>query len=151
VNIAFRRARLTARGGFHGVGELEFARGKFVIDDGTGLTNHFTTAGGRVVYDPLAAVTYAVPAERLTQDWFRSKASWKAVAELARSGSLTPEEATERWQRVKDFFFACPPAERTIRALVLSQNDPKRFQEQISAVYDTLSCLLSGIGEADYD
>jgi glucosyl-dolichyl phosphate glucuronosyltransferase len=108
-------------------------------------------SSGRVVYDPLAAVDYLVPADRLIPEWFRRRAAWRAVSDLLQSPPPTVAALAERWQTVKDFFFDCPPTERTIRGLVLRQDDPRRFQQQISAIYDSLFCLLSGFGEPDYD
>jgi hypothetical protein len=115
------------------------------------ISSKYLPFTGRAAYDPLAAVDYLVPADRLIPEWFRSNAAWRAVSDLLRSPSPTPAAVAERWRAVKDFFFDCPPSERTIRGLVLRQDDPRRFQQQISAIYDSLFCLLSGIGETDYD
>jgi glucosyl-dolichyl phosphate glucuronosyltransferase len=151
VNIAFRKASVEALGGFRPAGKRTPASETIEFGEAPELIDQIMAPAGRAVYDPLAAVDYLVPADRLDQAWFRSKAAWRAVSDLARVAAPTPAAVAERWQAVKDFFFECPPSERTIRGLVLRQDDPRRFQQQISAIYDSLFCLLSGIGEADYD
>ena len=142
VNIAFRRDQLVALGGFRGAEDRR---------PGSSPLDRLAAEGRRAIYDPQAIADYAVPADRLTQDWFRSRAAWRAVADLMQSRSNGSADPSERWRALKQFFFECPPAERTVRGLVLTQQDPRRFQEQVSAVYDTLYCLLSGVGESDYD
>jgi glucosyl-dolichyl phosphate glucuronosyltransferase len=151
VNIAFRKTSLEALGGFRNVAEGRPASEAIVLRRAPELIDQITTSAGRAIYDPLAAVDYLVPADRLSQQWFRGQAAWRAVADLAAMASPTATVAAERWQAVKDFFFECPPAERTIRGLVLRQDEPRRFRAQIDAVYDSVFCLLSGIGESDYD
>jgi glycosyltransferase involved in cell wall biosynthesis len=145
VNIAYRK---NALGGFRRGAERTPAS---AVGQEPDPIAEITGSGGRAVYDPLAAVDYLVPADRLIPEWFRSNAAWRAVSDLLRSPWPTPAAVAERWRAVKDFFFECPPSERTIRGLVLPQDDPRRFQQQISAIYDSLFCLLSGIGETDYD
>jgi hypothetical protein len=147
VNIAYCKATLNALGGFRRRAEGTPASLAQEPESIAGITG----SGGRAVYDPFAAVDYLVPADRLIPEWFRRDAAWRAVSDLMRSPRPTPAAVAERWRAVKEFFFDCPPTERTIRGLVLPQGDPRRFQQQLSAVYDTLFCLLSGIGETDYD
>jgi glucosyl-dolichyl phosphate glucuronosyltransferase len=149
VNIAFRRASVEAGGGFRALADARplgaaIALPPLPIDE-------IAASIERAVYDPLAAVDYRVPADRLRQQWFRMRAAWQAVADLARAPAPTPAATAQRWQRVKDFFFGCPPSERTIRGLVLEQQDPQHFRGQMAAIYDSLFCLLSGVSEADDD
>lgn len=148
VNIAYCKATLEALGGFH---RAALRTPLSAVGPEPQPIDEITSSGGRAVYDPLAAVDYLVPADRLIPEWFRRNAAWRAVSDLLRLPPPTAAALGERWRAVKDFFFDCPPTERTIRGLVLRQNDPRRFQQQITAIYDSLFCLLSGIGEPDYD
>jgi glucosyl-dolichyl phosphate glucuronosyltransferase len=148
INIAYCKATVDALGGFRRAPERTPATALGLESE---PIDQITSSGGRAVYDPLAAVDYLVPVDRLIPEWFRSNAAWRAVSDLLRSPWPTPAVVAERWRTVKDFFFDCPPTERTIRGLVLRQDDPRRFQQQISAIYDGLFCLLSGVGETDYD
>jgi hypothetical protein len=127
VNIAYRT---NALGGFHRAAERTPAS---AVGQQPEPIAEITGSGGRAVYDPRAAVDYLVPADRLIPEWFRSNAAWRAVSDLLRSPWPTPAAVAERWRAVKDFFFECPPSERTIHGLVLRQDDPRRFQQQISA------------------
>jgi hypothetical protein len=152
VNIAFRKAAVEALGGFrHADDHPPAGAAAIAVGSGPDLIDRIEAPPARSVYDPWAVVDYPVPAERLCQEWFRRRAAWRAVAELARVPRPTPAVVAERWQAVKDFFFACPPTERTVRGLVLHQDDPRRFRRQVAAIYDSVFCLLSGTGEPDYD
>jgi hypothetical protein len=151
VNIAFRKASVEASGGFRSAADGTPVGTAIALRHAEEPIDDIATSIGRAVYDPLAAVDYLIPADNLRQQWFRSRMAWRAVADLARGPSPAPGALAERWQSVKDFFFGCPPSERTIRGLVLEHQDPQRFRAQMSAVYDGLFCLLSGVGETDYD
>jgi glucosyl-dolichyl phosphate glucuronosyltransferase len=151
VNIALRKASVEAQGGFRSAADGTPAGAAIALRDVQEPIDQITTSVGRAIYDPLAAVDYLIPANRLRQQWFRSNAAWQAVRDLARAPSPSPAALAERWESVKDFFFECPPSERTIRGLVLEKQDPQRFRAQIAAIYDGLFCLLSGISETDYD
>ena len=150
VNIAYRKA--SGDGG----GELPRLNGPSpaagAADDAeSAFLDRVVAVAGRQVYDPLAAAEFRVPADWLTQEWFRKRAAWRAVADFARAAPENAAEVAERWQAVKNFFFELPPSERTVRGLALRQDDPRRFRRQISAVYDSTYCLLAGIGENEYD
>ena len=68
----------------------------------------------------------------------RTLAEMRAAAELS-------------WERLKGYLASCPPADRTMRALVIPQATPGGLAYQLSAVYETLVVLLSGQAEADVD
>ena len=149
VNIAYRKAQVNRStpcraesGGFAGTAA-----------DGSplALPAPISAAQAGRVYDPLAAAELLIPDDWLTQAWFRKKAAWRAVADFARAAPANDAEIAERWRAVKKFFFECPPDERTVRGLVLRQDDPHRFRQQIAAVYDSTYCLLAGLGEDEYD
>lgn len=141
VNIAYRKTGISG-------GQLRRLDGGALP---AAAARAMTAVEGRQVYDPLAAAEFLVPAEWLTQEWFRKQAAWRAVADFACAAPANAAEVAERWRAVKNFFFECPPTERTVRGLVLRQDDPDRFRRQISAVYDSTYCLLAGIGEDEYD
>lgn len=150
VNIAYRKAGVNGGGKLHRLGGCSFAASA-ANESGLAFLDEISTAAGGQVYDPLAAAEFLVPADWLTQEWLRRKAAWRAVADFARAAPANAAEVAERWRAVKNFFFECPPTERTVRGLVLRQDDPRRFRQQISAVYDSTYCLLAGIGENEYD
>jgi len=146
VNFAVQAASIAAMDGF--AADHSALR---IINDETALVQRVRAGGAKLLYDPAAAVDYPVLAEHTKQSWFRRRAAWRAVSDALKAPSpdmLTPEE---RWQRVKDFIFEAPPTDRTVRALVLEQRDPVRFQGQVAAIEHLLRCLLDGIGEPDDD
>ena len=144
VNLACRKPA-AGKGDVHPAGRNgAAAEGSELLLDG------IAAPGGGQVYDPHAAAEFVVPADWLSQQWFRRKAAWQAVADFSRAAPAAADVA-ERWQAVKDFFFECPPSERTIRGLILRQDDPRRFRQQIAAIYDSTYCLLAGLGEDAYD
>ena len=149
VNMAYCKATLEALGGFH---RAALRTPLSAVGPAPQPIDEITSSGGKAVYDPLTTVGCStVPTDRLIPEWFRRNAAWRAVSDLLRLPPPTAAALGERWRAVKDFFFDCPPTERTIRGLVLRQDDPRRFQQQITAIYDSLFCLLSGIGKPDYD
>jgi hypothetical protein len=151
VNMAFRTDVAMALGGFAmPLGYMPTPDGS-VAGDERRLLDRIAAAAGRVVFAPAATVDYAIPEDCLTQDWFRRRAAWQAVHDLAGSTLPTGDENVARWQNLKDFFYGCPPADRTIRSLVLDVPDPRRFEAQVTAIYDCITCLLSGATERDDD
>lgn len=150
-NIAFATDVLKRIGGFpnsvstYGTTELLEA------DVVRRLHERIARADAHTVYTPDAVVEIDMPASRITQSWIRRQAAWRAVAEFADFGPLRAEDAAARWQSVKNFFYELPPIDRTVRGLVLAEEDSHRFRHQVSAVYDTVSCILSGIDEHEDD
>ena len=143
VNIAFRTSNAGALNRF--TQARAFSTGL--------LTDTFTCDAGYGadpdIYDPLATVEYRITSKSLDQRQFRTRAARRAIAGILRSKPAPAETVDEAWRAAKAFFMACPPSDRTVRALVLSQNDPNGFASQLRAIHDVFLSLLSGISEAD--
>jgi hypothetical protein len=140
VNLAVRRDAVAGSGGF---GRLP--------DDAMIPARGLIGKGGEAFFEPAASVTLGIPASHVTQGWFRRQAAWRATRDAARSPAPESDAVAARWDAVKQYLYACPPGERTLRALVLEQSDADRFAQQVTAVYDSVSCLLAGAGEPYFD
>lgn len=151
ANIAYRVNALREVGGFSTALGRVGSGASLMSNDETELEGRIHAAGGRTGYTPRAEVEHFVPAERLTQDWFRRRVAWQAVSDFVRTPREMQSAAGASWLRLKDYLASCPPAERTMRALVLPQTDPGQFAYQMSAIYETIIALLSGQSEAEVD
>jgi glucosyl-dolichyl phosphate glucuronosyltransferase len=108
-------------------------------------------AGGLIGYTPHAPAIHFVPSERLTQEWFRRRCAWQAVSDFVHKPKAMATGAVQSWERLKGYLLSCPPADRTMRALLMPQESPDGLAYQLSAVYETMVVLLSGQAEADAD
>ncbi|HWL83076.1 MAG TPA: glycosyltransferase [Roseomonas sp.] len=150
ANIAYRTEVLRRFGGF----DVSLGRvgsgSSLMSNEEVALTDRIKAHGGRVVYDPIAAVDHLVEAARLRQSWFRRRVAWQAVSDRVRGAVSSEAVDVERaWNDIKDFFLHCPPSERTVRALALQQNDPGMFRWQLATIYNFTSVMLSGMHEVD--
>ncbi|HEX4295249.1 MAG TPA: glycosyltransferase family 2 protein [Rhizomicrobium sp.] len=144
TNIAFRVDALKAAGGF--AVHLGRTRGgqALLSNDETDVIERMTAAGAKLVYSPRAAVEHLVPAERLTQAWFRRRVAWQAVSDYLLDSQATFDKAPNYWRGVTEFFARLPPKYRTPRGLYVDQTDPEMFRLQMSALYNFTVVLLSG-------
>ncbi|PHK93197.1 glycosyltransferase [Pseudoroseomonas rhizosphaerae] len=152
ANIAYRTATLRQLGGFDvSLGRVGSGN-SLMSNEEVALTDHIRAQGGRVVYDPVAAVDHLVEPARLRQEWFRRRVAWQAVSDRVRAATTEEGPDVERiWSDIKDFFLHTPPAERTVRALALHQDDPGRFRWQLATIYNFTTIMLSGVHEVDDD
>jgi glycosyltransferase involved in cell wall biosynthesis len=144
TNIAFRVEALKAVGGF--AVHLGRTRGgqALLSNDETDVIERMTADGAKLVYSPRASVEHLVPAERLTQAWFRRRVAWQAVSDYLLNSQAAFDNAPNYWRGVTDFFARLPPKYRTPRGLYVDQGDPEMFRLQISALYNFTIVLLSG-------
>lgn len=149
ANISYRTEQLRQAGGFSTALGRVGSGAALMSNEETELADRIGAAGGLVGYAPDAEVEHFVPADRLSQDWFRRRIAWQAVSDFVRSPEVMRAAAPDAWQRVKTFLAACPPADRTLRALALPQAESRIFGHQMSAVYETIVALLSGVPEPD--
>ena len=148
VNIAYRSEALRRAGGFNTALGRVGAGASLMSNDETELEDRILAGGGLSGYTPHAEVEHFVPADRLTQEWFRRRMAWQAVSDFVRAPQHKRAAAADSWQRLKDYLASCPPADRTMRALVLPQAEAGAFIVQMSAVYETMVALL---GHAETD
>jgi glucosyl-dolichyl phosphate glucuronosyltransferase len=144
TNIAFRVEALKAVGGF--AVNLGRTRGgqALLSNDETDVIERMTAKGGKLVYSPDAAVGHLVPAERLTQAWFRRRVAWQAVSDYVLDSPGMFEKAPDYWRGVTEFFARLPPQHRNPRGLYAEQHDPEMFRMQMSALYNFTVALLAG-------
>jgi GT2 family glycosyltransferase len=151
ANISYRADRLREAGGFSTALGRVGGGAALMSNDETELADRIRANGGLTGYAPRAEVEHFVPAERLTQEWFRRRIAWQAVSDFVHAPQHMQAAAGDAWQRLKGYLASCPPADRTLRALATPQADPGRFAYQMSAVYETIVALLSGHPEPDAD
>jgi glycosyltransferase involved in cell wall biosynthesis len=144
TNIAFRVEALKASGGFSV--NLGRTRGgqALLSNDETDVIDRMTAKGGKLVYSPGAFVSHLVPAERLTQAWFRRRVAWQAVSDYVLDQQALFEKAPNYWRGVTEFYARLPPQHRTPRGLYVDQTDPEMFRMQMSALYNFTVALLAG-------
>jgi len=144
TNIAFRVEALKAVGGF--AVNLGRTRGgqALLSNDETDVIERMTAKGAKLVYSPSAAVSHLVPAERLTQAWFRRRVAWQAVSDYMLDSPGLFEKAPDYWRGVTEFFARLPPQHRNPRGLYVEQHDPEMFRMQMSALYNFTVALLAG-------
>ena len=149
TNIAFRLEALKAVGGFPV--HLGRKRGgqALLSNDETEVIGKIAAKGGRLIYAPDAAVEHLVPAERLTQSWFRRRAVWQAVSDYMLDSEHAFEHAPDYWCGVTQFFARLPPKLRTPRGLYVDQREPDMFGMQVLALYNFTIALLSGFNGLD--
>jgi len=149
TNIAFRVDVLKAVGGFPV--HLGRKRGgqALLSNDETEVIGKIAAKGGRLIYAPDATVEHLVPAERLTQSWFRRRAVWQAVSDYLLDPERAYENAPDYWRGVTQFFARLPPKYRTPRGLYVDQREPDMFDMQMSALYNFTTALLSGFNGFD--
>ncbi len=151
ANISYRTERLRLAGGFSVALGRVGDGAALMSNDELEVADRIHAAGGLTGYTPRAEVEHFVPAERLTQDWFRRRIAWQAVSDFVHAPRVMQEGGAEAWQQLKDYLATCPPADRTMRALAIPQTDPDDFAAQMAAVKNTLMALLSGQPDADAD
>ena len=118
-------------------------------NDETEVIGKIAAKGGRLIYAPDAAVEHLVPAERLTQSWFRRRAVWQAVSDYMLDPERAYDNAPDCWRGVTQFFARLPPKYRTPRGLYVDQHEPDMFDMQMSALYNFTTALLSGFNGFD--
>jgi hypothetical protein len=117
------------------------------IEDGSPLLDSSRDAEAGVFYCPSAVVQRHIPVQSLTQDWFRRRAAWQAALDRQLGPAPPASAVTERWKSAKVFLYESAPHERTIRGLIVSQDNARRFRQQVFAIYDSVYCFLSGVRE----
>ena len=100
--------------------------------------------GWCLVYAPKAVVDHLVPAERLTQTWFRRRTAWQAVSDYLLDSAGLFDKAPGYWRGVTEFYARLPPKYRTPRGLYVEQDDPEMFKMQLSAIYNFTVVTLTG-------
>lgn len=149
TNIAFRVDALKSVGGFPV--HLGRKRGgqALLSNDESDVIERMAAKGGRLAYAPEAVVDHLVPADRLTQSWFRRRAAWQAVSDYLADAARAFENAPKYWKGVTNYYARLPAQYRTPRGLYMDQQDPEMFQMQISALYNFTVALLAGFRGVD--
>jgi glycosyltransferase involved in cell wall biosynthesis len=149
TNIAFRVEALRAAGGFSV--HLGRTRGgqALLSNDETDVIERMSARGARLIYAPGAAVEHLVPAERLTQAWFRRRVAWQAVSDYLLDPERVYEKAPGYWRGVTEFYARLAPQYRTPRGLYAEQSEPDMFRMQMNALYNFTVVTLSGFRGLD--
>jgi glycosyltransferase involved in cell wall biosynthesis len=149
TNIAFRVEALKAVGGFPV--DLGRKRGgqALLSNDESEVIEKMARKGARLIYAPEAVVEHLVPAERLTQSWFRRRAVWQGVSDYLMDSERAFEKAPGAWRGVTRFFAQLPPKYRTPRGLYVDQDNPDMVAQQMQALYNFTMAMLSGFNGLD--
>jgi glycosyltransferase involved in cell wall biosynthesis len=149
ANVSYRRDALLAVGGFsQALGRIGSGI-SLMSNDETELAERLAKAGGEMGYAPTAAVEHLVDLSRLNQNWFRRRIAWQAVSDYVRAPSELRDSTAERWRDLRIFLAHQPPHLRTLRALTVDRDQAGDLRWQMSAVYGSIVCLLSGVGDSD--
>lgn len=144
TNVAFRVDALKAAGGF--IVHLGRKGGGHALlsNDESDVIERMAQDGARLIYAPEVVVQHLVPADRLTQCWFRRRAAWQAASDYLMDTERFFAGAANGWRGVTAFYARLPPKDRTPRGLYVEQETPEMFAMQMSALYNFTIALLSG-------
>jgi glycosyltransferase involved in cell wall biosynthesis len=150
TNIAFRVEALKAAGGFpvH-LGRTESGKVLLSNDETEVIARMGAISGHRLAYAPDAAVEHLVPAERLSQPWFRRRVAWQAVSDYILDPARFFETAPDLWNGVTNYYAHIAPKYRSPRGLYMHHRDPVMFEMQMTALYNFSIALLAGFRGLD--
>ncbi len=144
TNIAFRVKDILEAGGFN-VNLGRIGSGSVLLsNEEILLINHLREKGKEMVYHPFAVVKHLVPADRLTQNWFRKRVAWQAISDYMMNPEKSMKEAINRRNEIIEYFFDLPPKYININGLFVKEDYPERFKKQMRAIRILLLFLLSG-------
>lgn len=144
TNVAFRVDALKEAGGFSTNLGRTGSGHSLLSNDENDVIARMGAKGGRLIYVPDAVVEHLVPAERLTQTWFRRRVAWQAASDYLLDPVRQFNQASNYWNGVTEYYARLPPKYRNPRGLYVHQSDPEMFRIQISALYNFTIALLSG-------
>jgi glycosyltransferase involved in cell wall biosynthesis len=149
TNIAFRSDALRSVGGFPTHLGRNRGGAALLSNDESDVIEKLMAKGARLIYAPEAVVHHLVPAERLTQSWFRRRAAWQGASDYLMDPDRAFENAPNYWRGVTQYFARLPPKDRTPRGLYVDHHDPDMFGMQVAALYNFTIALLSGFNGLD--
>lgn len=149
ANISYRIEALRSAGGFSVALGRVGSGISLMSNDETELADRLSAQGWTATYAGRAEVLHLVDPSRTTQAWFRRRVAWQAVSEYVRAPEAVRGGADAAWREVKRYFAHLHPADRTVRALALPQKTPEELRWQMSAIYNTIVCLLSAVEDPD--
>ena len=149
ANIAYRVDALRRIGGFSpALGRIGSGI-SLMSNDETELAERLAAQGGAMGYAGRAVVHHLVERRRLSQAWFRRRMAWQAVSDYVRMPETQHARSEAAWRNFKIFLAHQPSHQRSQRALALEQETAAAMEWQMSAIYEAVTCLLSGTSEAD--
>ncbi len=146
-NMAFRRDRLLAAGGFNpslGRNGPELA----LLSNGEpGVLNKIRDGGDQVVYAPGAIVDHQIDASRLDQHWFRRRAAWQAVSDylMDPAGTAAHAKAAARHLRLVETSGARPRGVGFFGAV----DTPEDFAAEMLLIRELMIATLHGGAESE--
>lgn len=144
TNIAFRTRTVLDAGGFDVSLGRKGGGAALMSNEEVMIVNHLREKGLRSVYAPEASVRHLVERKRLQRSWFRRRVAWQAVSDYTADAQAAIASARRYWDVVTNYFFALPPAERTIRGLYFDTDSAELLQQQLDAIYIVTLAQLSG-------
>lgn len=150
TNVSYRTSQIRQHGGFpEHLGRI--GQGIALLgNEELALSERMRAAGQLLIYAPDARVHHRVPAERLTQTWFRRRAAWQAASDFVLRPDQTSEHARGHWPDLLRYLNSLPPRDRNLRGLYAPSDDADVFSRQIGAVYMSTVANLSGFEYAEY-
>lgn len=92
----------------------------------------------RILYEPSAVVTHAIPSSRLTQDWFRRRLLWQAISDILMTS--TNDECNVPIRR--RFLNDADPNTR-LADLTRPVDTAVEFNRQLGTIYEMIRLLAS--------
>ena len=147
ANIAYRTEALRQVGGFSLALGRVGAGIALMSNDEIELGDRLAAAGWATAYAPDAAVAHLVDPARATQAWFRRRIAWQAVSDFVRGPAAAQAGTPAAWDALKHWFAHRHPVDRTVRALAMPQDGADDLRWQMSAIYNSVTCLLGAVEE----
>lgn len=147
ANIAYRVEALREVGGFSPALGRVGAGIALMSNDEIELGDRLEAAGWATAYAPGAAVEHLIDPSRATQAWFRRRIAWQAVSDFVRAPAAAAAGGPAAWDALKHWFAHRHPVDRTVRALAMPQEGAGDLRWQMSAIYNSVTCLLGAVEE----
>jgi GT2 family glycosyltransferase len=149
ANMALRRTTLAASGGFPEHLGRKGSGATLLSNDETALLSGIRDRGGLVGYAPDALVMHLIDPARLSQAWFRRRLAWQAVSDYLENPAKVASRSGASWEWLTGFLVRLPPSQRSYRGLLADMREPDLLEHQINAVYNAITCLLTGVELTD--
>ena len=129
TNVCYRRSTLAQVGGFRT--DLGRRGTLLVSNEELELQARLRAAGYRAWYSPRIRVGHRIPAERLTQSWFRRRIFWQAISSTIENPPVAVSPAGEDQAALSTWLFG-------------DTNNPRRFVKQCRRLARNVRKLSAG-------
>ncbi|MDD3288937.1 MAG: glycosyltransferase family 2 protein [Alphaproteobacteria bacterium] len=143
ANIAFLRDALIECGCFRTALGRQVAEANTLLSgEESGLVDALRQNGWKLYYAPLPQATHHIPANRLTREWFRRRATWQGVSDQIRV-ALKPEHAPTLWSHIIKYLRQVPKEQSPFMGMFWDTEDPELFRQQLAFLQFMTQITLS--------